>query len=304
MKQNPSLVHESTWLENVPLWIILTAVGVTTMGLATWVSWLATGDWTLVNAFFRYPNAVFTVVVGVAQVLLSLEAWRRFPADSPLRSAWLWLSLAAMMHLAGRVLALPGSNDVPATQSMSMNELGTIVSGPLRMSLMLAGLSTVILSARRLGMLRGLTKLDYALLAGVAAFSVRTYVGVSAYLSQGKPVTFTVAALWTSDPLLLLLLAAAVLLRRSVAALGHGLIANCWRSYIAAIVLTSLGSASAWCLDCSSIPLWTSAGWYIWFVADCAFALGPALQVAAMEHARSRQRIFETFTDAAFWRVP
>jgi hypothetical protein len=51
-------------------------------------------------------------------------------------------------------------------------------------------------------------------------------------------------------------------------------------------------------------PIWTSLGWYVWLVADCAFALGPAFQVAALEHARSRARVFNAFSDLAFWRVP
>jgi hypothetical protein len=110
--------------------------------------------------------------------------------------------------------------------------------------------------------------------------------------------------LWTSDPLLLLLLATAVLIRRSIAPLGYGLLANCWRSFIVGIVLTSFGTASTWCLDCQTTPIWPSLGWYVWFVADCAFALGPAFQVAALEHARSRARVYSAFSDLAFWRIP
>src|SRR5262249_12699471 len=138
----------------------------------------------------------------------------------------------------------------------------------------------------------------------VGGFMVRSLLGISAFTGAGRTVTFSTAALWTSDPLLLLLLVVAILIRRAIAPLGYGLLANCWRAFIAGIVLTSLGSASSWCLDCSTTPIWTSLGWYVWFVADCAFALGPAFQVAALEHARNRARVFGAFADLAFWRVP
>jgi hypothetical protein len=282
----------------------MVTAGVTIAGLATWVSLLATGDYTLVNAFFRYPNAIFTVGICVAEVLLCFEAWSRFDSKDALRPAWFWLLLASIAHLSGRILSLPGSSSVAATQTMSMNELGRIVGGPVQMSLLLAGLLNVVVHCRRLRMLRKLAVIDYVLLAVVGAFFLRTLFGISAFTGAGKAVTFTTAVLWTSDPLLLLLLVVGILIRRSIAPLGYGLLANCWRSFIAGIVLVSLGNASSWCMDCSVTPLWTSLGWYVWFIADCSFALGPAFQVAALEHARNRARVFGAFADLAFWRVP
>jgi hypothetical protein len=291
-------------MDSTPQRIVTAGTAITVVGLATWVSFLATGDYTLVNAFFRYPNALFTVAVCFAEVLLCFQTWRSFESTDALRPAWFWLFLASLAHLAGRTITLPGSATVPAIQTMSMNEIGRIVGGPLQMSLLLAGLSNVVMNCYRLRLLRRLAVVDYVLLAIIGGLMLRTIAGISAFTSGGKPVTFTIAALWTSDPLLFALLAVAILIRRSVARLGRGLLANCWRSFITAIVLTSLGSASSWSMNSASIPIWTSLGWYVWFVADCAFALGPAFQVAALEHARSRARVFAAFSDVAFWRVP
>ena len=272
--------------ENAPLLIIALAAAGGVAGLVTWVHWIATGDAAWVNAFFRYPNAVFTVVVCLLEAGFCFEAWRQFEPGDALRPAWFWLLLASLAHFTGRVLGLPGSETVAATQLVSMKELGEVIGGPIQMSLLFAGLANVAVHCRKLGILRRLTRIDYALLLLLAALTVRTTIGISAYTSAGKPVTWVVAVLWTSDPLLLLLLAVSVALHRSAANLGHGMIANCWRSFVVAIVLTSLGSASTWCLDCTVTPIWTSLGWYVWLFADAAFALGPAFQLAALERAR------------------
>ncbi len=283
----------SRWMENMPQRLAAAGAAVTVVGLVTWASWLATGDYALVNAFFRYPNAIFTIAVTFAEMLLCFYAWSRFEPSDEMRAAWLWLSLAAGAHFTGRTLS-----------AMSLTDPGRILGGPVQMSLLLAGLLNVVVVCRRLRLLRRLQTVDYVLLAIVGGFMVRTFLGISAFTGAGKTVSLTTAVMWTSDPLMLLLLAAAVLIRRSIAPLGFGLLANCWRSYIVGIVLTSLGSASSWCMDCTETPIWTSLGWYVWFVADCAFAMGPAFQVAAMERAKSRARVFNVFSDVAFWRVP
>ena len=280
----------SRWMENIPQRIATAGAAITVVGLATWVSFLATGDYTLVSTFFRYPNAVFSISVTFLEVLLCLSAWSRFDSKDPLKAAWLWLSLAAIAHFAGRMLT-----------TMGLGDPGRMLGGPVQMSLLLAGLLNVLVVCRKLRLLRRLQAIDYALLAVVGGFMVRTLLVI---FSGSNPVSLTTAVMWTSDPLLLLLLATAVWIRRSIAPLGFGLLTNCWRSFIVGIVLTSLGSASSWCLDCQTTPIWTSLGWYVWSVADCAFTLAPAFQVAALERARSRARVFNVFSDVAFWRVP
>ena len=152
----------------------------------------------------------------------------------------------------------------------------------------IAGLAQVAWQCRRLGILKRLTSVDYVLLAVVGGFGVRTIYGISQYLAAGKPVTWTIVLSWSSDPLLLMLLVVAVLIWRSMANLGCGLLANCWRSYVIAIALTSLGAASSWCLDCSVTPWWTNLGWYVWFVADATYALAPAFQAAALDRVHTR----------------
>lgn len=266
----------------------------TAVGLTTWVSLLATGDYSLVTAYFRYAAPLFSVGFCAVEVLLCFRVWSRLDAQDGMKTAWFWLLMASLTHLTGRTLGLP-------TQPLPASEAGRILAGPVQMSLLLAGLLNVLIHCRRVGLLRRLEWSDYALLAVVFGLMLRT---LSVIAGASGTDSFATAALWTSDPLLLLLLASAVLVRRALAPLGRGLLANCWWSFVAAIVLTSLGSASSWCMDCSTTPVWTSLGWYVWVAVDCAFALGPAFQLAALEHVRSRARVYEMFADHAFWRVP
>jgi hypothetical protein len=100
------------------------------------------------------------------------------------------------------------------------------------------------------------------------------------------------------------LLVVAILIRRAIAPLGYGLLTNVWRSYALAAAIMTFGNAMSWCLECSNYEVWVSFGWFIWLPADMMFALAPAYQVAALQHARNRARVFEAFGQAAFWRIP
>ncbi len=271
-----------------PLLIFWLGVSNTFVGFLVWLHWQLTGDSPVLNAFFRYPNTILTLLVCGLELTWCWDAARQFKPGDALRSGWFWLTAAAVAHLMGRALAMPGYDRFYIGALVTVRDVGTAIGGPLQMVLLLCGLSQFAKYSSDIGLFRRMTKTDYALLAIVAGFGIRTVYGISAYLNAGKAVTWTRVVSWLSDPLLLLLLVVAVLLRRSVAPLGAGMIANCWRSFIVAIVLTSAASASSWCLDCTVTPVWTSIGWFVWFAADAAFAMGPALQVAAVDRLKSR----------------
>jgi hypothetical protein len=277
--------------DRAPFAILTIAVATTLAGLIGWVNWFLTGDWSIVIAFFRYPSAFLTLLFAITEVGFCFYSRSQFARQDRLRSAWTAISLAAACHLAGRSLTTFGSTLHGA--NLSLYEAGQVIGGPLQEVLLLAGLTKVLSSFRCLAMRWRLNRVDYLLLGFVATLTVRTFFGIYQFVAAGKAVTWSQAILWTSDPLLVLLLIVAVFIRRSVVNLGYGMIANCWRSYVAGIALTSLGNASLWCLACSSFPIWSSLGWYVWLMADAAFALGPAYQVAAIERVHARSRIFE-----------
>jgi hypothetical protein len=275
--------------------IFWVGVANTLAGFLVWLHWYLTGDDRVITAFFEYPNAFCTLLVCGLSVVWCWDSARQFKAGDALRSGWYWLTAAAVAHLIGRSLALPGSDRFFVGPLVSLRDVGTTLGGPVQMLLLLSGLSLFAKHSIGIGLLKKLTRADYALLLFVGVLAGRTVNGIAFYLNSGRAVTWTQVVQWLSDPLILLLLGVSVLLRRSIAALGQGMIANCWRSFIVAIVLTSLAGASAWCLDCSNRPpIWTSLGWFVWFIADAAFAMAPALQVAAVDRLRSRSILLAT----------
>jgi hypothetical protein len=292
----------SVWRESTPSFLVWLALGMTVVGLGTWATWMWSGDGAFVNLYLRQLAPLVTVGVCLIEVGLCWQAWRSFDEEDAMRGAWLWLFLASVAHLAGRIMGAPGPGSL-TVGPVTMNEIGRLVSGPLQMSLLFAGLVNIVQICRRMRILRRLTLSDYAMLAVVIAFGVRTAYGIAAFVSGDQPVTFIRAMLWTTDPMLLALVVMAILLHRSAAALGHGMLTNVWRSYVAGIFLTAVGSASAWSFD-GQTHVWTSLGWYVWFAADSAYALAPAFQLAAVQHARNRARVFAAFGEAAFWRLP
>src|SRR6185312_14852413 len=144
----------------------------TLVGLGSWVAWLFTGDWSPITLYFRYPVPLATVAVCLAEVALCFEAWQACDNREPLRAAWMWLFFASLAHFGGRVLALPGSTSVAATQNATMNDVGRLLGGPFQMSLLLAGLVHLLLGLRRLGLLRRLARTDFILLLVVGALLI------------------------------------------------------------------------------------------------------------------------------------
>ena len=54
------------------------------------------------------------------------------------------------------------------------------------------------------------------------------------------------------------------------------------QAFAAAIALTALGDIGIWATWNGYLPWpWSSMGWYVWFLASGAYALGPAYQVHA-----------------------
>jgi hypothetical protein len=281
-------LRPSTIRGSGPLLIFWLAVFYTLAGIPVWLHWNLTRDPWLVNAFFQYPGSFLTLLVCSFQVVWCWEAARQFRRGDALRAGWLWLTAAAATHLIGRTISVPGTDRFFVGPLVNLRDIGVTLAGPVQMVLVLSGLSLFVKRSSDVGLLKKLAKWDYLLLAIVGAFGIRTAYGITTFLDRGRAVTWTQFLQWISDPLLLLLLMVAVLVRISAAAMGTGMVANCWRSFVMAILLTSVASASSWCLDCTVTTLPMSIGWFMWFIADTAFAMAPALQVAAAERLRSR----------------
>jgi hypothetical protein len=265
----------------------------TLVGLATWVMWQVTSRTVYLESYFWYSNGVLTILFGVLEVSFCIYVLRQFDDNDAMRPAWALLSLAALAHAGGRTLAVVG----PAVASWRSSEeivwlqnAGKTLGGPLQMVFLLWGLALVASRCAHFGIWSGWTIVDRMGLFFVAAVAVRSCFGIWVYLHQGKTVTLFVALGWLSDPSLLVLLPMAIRLRRTACSLGNGPLANCWRSFAGAVILTAVGDLSLWCLQCELPSQWVTLVWFVWLIVDASFALGPAFQAAAMARVRGRAR--------------
>ena len=279
--------------QQIPLLITVVGVVNTSIGLVCWVCWRITGDGNWATAFFRYPNAGLTVAMGMVEFACCSYAWRQFERADSLYRAWFLLTLASGAHLTGRLLSqvvFQAASD--RHTSGIVQQAGILIGGPLQMSLLLGGLACVALTCWRSGLLTRLSLPDIPLITLAGASTLHTMYEIWLFIDAGKPITWAQALAWPSDPLVVMLLLLAIVIRRSVASMGHGMIASCWRSYVIAVSLIALGDAGLWLMRTPYIP-WhlTTLSWYVWFLADAAFALGPAHQVVALERARALREV-------------
>ncbi|HEY7616204.1 MAG TPA: hypothetical protein VH744_05325 [Terriglobales bacterium] len=277
--------------------LALTAVHLA-VGVLACLQWLSTGNPWWVDAFFRYPGALFFLLMASLELALSIRIWREFEAHETLGIAWSLIALSAACHTlsvffaqilgqGSRLNPLLFSGQGQAAQVIaSMREFGVLVGGPLHMLVLAQGLFLVLRVYKRLGLLVARLKLfDYALLGIVGLYTLVHLKEVEAIFHE--PASLSRIIGWASDPLLAILVVEAVFLRRSVAEAGWGLISKCWGAFCAAIFLTSLGDMGIWAVWRGYLPPpFDSLTWYLWFPASAAYALGPAYQAEALRTAQ------------------
>ena len=268
-------------------------------GAGAAIAWWSTGDASIIDGFFHYFGALFLIGVSAAEVWLSSLCWRQFAPDDVLRKPWFLIMAAATLHLTGNLCSqwLGVESDLNplvywGLQSIktaldALHEIGTLLAGPFQMMLLAYGLLLVLRVCRQSTLLVRFSRFDWLMVAALLVYTMREAWQVLGYLRAGKSFTTIEVLLWTSDPLLILLLFEAICLRRSVLAMGRGLVAKCWGAFAVAIALTALGDVGIWATWNGYLAWPLSAiGWYIWFPAAAAYALGPAYQVEAFRRVR------------------
>jgi predicted small integral membrane protein len=279
---------------HLPRWIVMiTAIHLALAGFPL-IRWLGfhREDW--IAWFFDYQSPLFFVAINALALVLSIAAWKQFSPRQSLRGAWLLISFSAGFRLLGSVLnQIVGHHSwgdplVPSLQ----RQAGWTAEGPISMLLLASGLFIMLRLYKRLGLLARLTAFDHAMLGVVSAYSL--YVGYSVIQIQIRthpPITLDAVLHWAGDPLLCLLLFEAIFIRRAVTDMGWGLIAKCWGAFVAAILLTSIGSMGQWAVSFQYIRWPASAlTWFIWYPVAAAYALGAAYQVEAIRTVQARLR--------------
>jgi hypothetical protein len=264
------------------------------------IFWRISGDNTRIELFFRYQGSIFLVVCAAIELLLAWIAFRQFSQGEPMHAAWMLIMLAALYRFIGYFFSKILNSDsclnpiflIFGSQDASFNKtcerFGLLVSGPLNMLVLAAGLYLILRNLNRLGMLSKLCTLDYVLITGVAGFTIRQAYEIVTWV-QVTPAPYDLYKVlsWSSDPLLSILLIEAILIRRSAVQTGWGLLTKSWGAFSLGIFLTSLGDIGIWATTNHNYLPWpySSITWYVWFLASAAYALGPAFQVEACRRA-------------------
>jgi hypothetical protein len=282
---------------NAILW--LTAIHMA-VSAVIFIFWFASGDNSRIELFFKYQGSIFFVLCAAVELLLAWIGYRQFSQGEPMRAAWMLIMLAALYRFIGYffskilnsesylnpVFLIFGSQG--ATFYQTCERFGLLVSGPLNMLVLSAGLYLILRNLKQLGMLSRLRALDFVLIAAVAGFTIRQAYEIVAWV-RITPAPFDLFKVlsWSSDPLLSVLLIEAILIRRSAVQTGWGLLTKSWGAFSLGIFLTSLGDIGIWATTNHNYLPWpySSITWYIWFLASVAYALGPAYQVEACRRA-------------------
>jgi hypothetical protein len=287
-------------IEAWPKWIVAVSGAALFAGLFNFAVWAATGEERFLRSFFDGPGLSLLIALPAVELGFSILALCSFGPGEPLRRGWFLIASSSGCRLAGALasqifgghswlnpLAWGGWVGDPGP----IRGLGLAMGGPLWMALLAAGLWLVLRVYRRLGVWARLKWIDWVAVAITAGFAAFELSQVLRALQAGKHLTPLQIADLANDPLLSLLVLEALLIRRSVLAMGHGLVARCWGAFATGILLTCLGSIGMWATHSGHLR-WAPAGltWYVWFPAAAAFALGPLYQTIAVRRAHDRVR--------------
>jgi hypothetical protein len=237
---------------------------------------------------------LFLVSASTAGLWLSWRCWREFSKNDLLRQAWLLIMWAAGAQCLGSVCTqvlgaythlnplMYTSTGWPAPAIRLFGRVGLLMNGPFQMTLLACGLSFVLRAYRRSGLFPHMARWVWLLAAALVMYTVHEARLVQALLRTGKVSGGFQILGWPSDPLLIVLLFEALCILRPVFGTGWGLIAKCWGAFAAGIALQAVGDILLWVAWQGNPPEPARIlGWFAWFLAGMAFALGPAYQLEA-----------------------
>jgi hypothetical protein len=215
---------------------------------------------------------------------------RAFEAGAPLRRAWFLILLSAATHVAGGIFSqVPAAASLlnplaPLGRAEQIHRTGLLLSGPVQMALLAAGLLVALRVLWRLGFWVRPKSTGWAVAAIVVLFTLTRFAATAAGEFTAASATSLARSL-----LLCVLSVEALFLWLSAAQMGRGPIAKCWRAFAIGIFVIGFGEAALWAVG-SYFPGWLVAAleWYVWFPAVALLALAPAHTVAAVRRATGR----------------
>ncbi len=218
---------------------------------------------------------------------LGLVCWALFEAGEPLRRAWFFILLGSGFRLLG-LAATAWTGGLAAAEAAPVRQVGVVALNPITAIFTAAGLWVVLQAHRRLGIARRPGPAETALIVLVTVAAVvlghdATHAIMPAGSTRGGVFLFALVG-----PVLGVVLVEAVMLYRAAAAMGDGLVASCWASFVAGVLLAMGGQWVTLAVQRGGLPLFYSdVGSLMWLAAELGFVLAPAYQIEAVVRARS-----------------
>lgn len=235
----------------------------------------------------RWVGLLAFLAFALLEFALGLACWALFETGEPLRRAWFFLSLGSGFRLLG-MAAAAWSSGLAAAEAAAVRQVGVAALNPITALFTAAGLLIALRAHRKAGTLRWPGPAGAALITLAAVASALLGLDAARVVTlaapSGRPVWFA----WLIGPVLGVVLAEAVLLYRAAAAIGDGLVASCWASLAAAVLVAMAGQWTSWAVQRGALPaFFADAGALLWYGAELGFVLAPAYQIEAVVRARS-----------------
>jgi hypothetical protein len=216
--------------------------------------------------------------MAIAQAWLCLLALRSLQPGAALRPAWLLITLSAFSRVIGGLASQALSaawllNPTKPTRSFGMEGMAAVLTGPVQLALLAAGLLAGILVLREFGLCTRPKAAGWILTGILVLFNLYRFG----------------AEIKTENLLLCVLSVEAAFLWQSAASMGGGLVARCWRAFAVGTFVIGLGQVALWAAA-RYLHGWLalSLEWYVWFPGMAFLALAPAHMVSAVRRATGR----------------
>jgi hypothetical protein len=273
---------KSDGIVSSPRWIVMFLGASLVIHLFVLYIWNAAGQVFSIQGPSDSTSALSVIGIGAAGLWLCMVVLRRFPAGTPLRSAWFLMTAAAAAQTVPGVLAqLLGANWLEPIRMVSL-----IASGPVRLALLAAAVLAVLRTLRKLGFRVRPSVTDWAVVGAACLFTLCRLGEAGAASISGRRIGLEEGISLAGLPILCVLFLEAMLLRQSVSRMGNGLIPRCWRALVWGILLTGAGELALWVIPHYSQSLPPAMfGTLFRLPIAAAFTLVPAYQVAAQHRA-------------------
>jgi len=283
-------------IQFAPRWVFLFLGGNLLVHLFLLYVWNAAGQVVSIQGTTDSTNAFSVTIMAGLALWLHFVVIRSFPSGSPLRSTWCWLTVAAAAATAAGLFGqFLGSDWLlnpltwtarPRTGLIGQIRLTALIAGgPLRLIVLAAAMRPLLRTLRRFHFQARPNAIEWIVPGIFCLFTAGRLVETGSGWLGSHPVRTEDCVALAGLPVLCLLFFQGVLLRKSLSRMGTGLIARGWIALECAILASGAGEIILWVIPHFWPAPPAAISTLIHLPITAAFALVPALTLAAQHRA-------------------